>query len=111
MTTNTLTPQHILDTAADILITDGWTQGNYRDVGGCRCALGALGAAAECDPTYSRTAAFDDAERHLLETIGATNVIDWNDADDRTAPDVIAAMRKAANLATAKQAATNDAAA
>jgi hypothetical protein len=83
------------------LIAKGWTQGaNARDLQGkivdesdeaavCFCVYGAI-SRAECCDGYSGSA------RDLFADANGVYLIDaWNDAPERTKPEVLAAFQKA----------------
>jgi hypothetical protein len=101
-------PSQVLDKAADLITPDGaWTQGHgaHKADGNitgarspdatCWCLHGAV-LAASGQPFADRAEAF--VERALgMEHI--TDAYDWNDDPARTQPEVVAALRKAADLA------------
>ncbi|MGC0365060.1 hypothetical protein ABH922_003044 [Rhodococcus sp. 27YEA15] len=91
----------ILNTAADILEQDGWTQGKAVDrITGCRCAIGAINEAAGltlAGPASTESiTVWRDAVFAVRRKIGYSSVPAWNDAEGRTAIEVIAALRAAA---------------
>jgi hypothetical protein len=106
-----LLPSEVLEQAAALIEPEGaWTQGEYgRDSQGfsvpnwdprcvCRCASGAIwSAAGEQTPAYD-SAARDQAHLYLRRSLGHGITI-WNDDGRRTQPEVVAALRKAAELA------------
>lgn len=90
----------IAEDAAKILERDGWCQGTARDEAGRRCAVGAITRAyyellsEQRMDSYDCMRTFDGIERRLeLESLGR-----YNDADGRTAEQVIAKLRYAAKL-------------
>jgi len=85
-----------LRAAADVLERDGWTQEQFTDALGCHCAEGAFMYAT---PSVERWTAASAALRSYLGAV----VITWNDAPGRTAAEVIAALRAAADRAEAEQ--------
>jgi arginine/ornithine N-succinyltransferase beta subunit len=89
-----------LRAAADVLERDGWTQRNYVDRGGCRCMIGALAAATREDLRTWNTVRVD-AGRKAMRDFLHQNLASWNDAEGRTAAEVTAALREAANTAEA----------
>jgi hypothetical protein len=105
MSAETKTEQVAADlrAAADVLERGGWAQGDYVTDDGCRCAIGALvvvcgGSAGES------TVPFDDLPR-LRTLMGAVerqtgiprwDIDAWNDEPGRTAAEVIATLRAAA---------------
>lgn len=92
----------ILHQAIELLRTKGWTQGSYaRDAGGlrtdthgldatCFCALGAIKrvCGSKRDIKYVNIL-HDTIIRELVAQRLPSSVIDWNDAPDQTAPQVI----------------------
>ena len=97
-----------LRAAAEVLERGGWTQGRYyRPETGCRCAIGAIVAVLGGhdteftipDEAQPRWRAVEGAlEAHLNHFIDI-----WNDEPGRTADEVIAALRAAADAAEADQ--------
>ena len=100
-----LLPSQVLDAAADLIEPEGaWQQGSWFDtsselaLGGdyrCMCAEGAL-ILVGCE-RFSLPS--QPAHKFLLAATGAEDVPDWNDAPERTQAEVVAALRKAADLA------------
>lgn len=116
------TPDAVLTTAADYLAEpESWGTGWFITADGSRCALGAITWAvapddADGDPRYHTAsihaaellarylisernvpvAATGDDKLDVIETVG-----DWNDSPGRTAGEVIAALRAAADYAEA----------
>jgi len=100
----------ILDKAADVIERNGWYQGSYfNEVAGrapadCPvCTYGAIHIAAFGEPTpvlETEESAMGEANRAvnvLRKYLGITSVgAVWNDASDRTAEQVITALRGAA---------------
>jgi hypothetical protein len=120
-TPQTATPSTVpavLRAAADLIEPEGrWTQEvQARDASGeecgvldddavCWCIYGALWHFGI--PVYGPEA--DAVETPLIQVIGADQGIDqWNDVDGRTQAEVVAALRKAADLAEAGEATPND---
>ena len=116
---NALTVSETLRAAADLIEPKGaWTQGRYwTDADGatyndnpegalpvCWCALGALGEVGKVDPAdlnlRGRSVA-DKAYEALVDTIGNSDVVSWNDAQRRTKTQVVAAFRAAADASEA----------
>lgn len=93
-----------LRAAADVLERDGWTQRAWRD-GDRRCVAGAL-TRAVMDRTEAENSNFDRpwqaASDALALHVGEAAMI-WNDRHGRTAAEVIAALRAAADAAEADQ--------
>ncbi len=93
MSTHTEAAQK-LDAVADTL-ERGWCQ--FRDsavIDGkqCFCLDGALIAIA------GRTEAYGEAFRAITQTLGTYTIIAWNDHPARTQAEVVAVVRKAAEL-------------
>ena len=86
--------------AADLLEVDGWRQLAYGplDIGvsGCRCVFGGLAAATGVDPD-ERTSPAEMALARYLGLDVFTEVVSWNDAHERTAEEVVAALRGCAS--------------
>lgn len=105
--TEALKPSEVLERAAALIEPEGaWTRGTYSlDASGervppasreaaCWCLYGAIDrvlAGKRADPHHHP----DD---YLYRALGA-GPADFNDAPDRTQPEVVAALRKAAELA------------
>ncbi|AEV52024.1 hypothetical protein [Rhodococcus phage REQ1] len=109
----------ILREAADLIETKGWARFLFASTHGEHCALGAIREAAdgsifETDKSRAATARLaqtlrdrgveGDPERdyswlgdsaYREESENFDLVTDWNDADDRTAAEVIQALREA----------------
>jgi hypothetical protein len=106
-----------LRAAADVLERDGWTQFQFHEVSvdACKhCALGAIASAVTGDfwprveqLTQVESSRFHDARlslsNHLLSNRLPRSVTSFNDAPGRTASEVIAALRAAADVAEADQ--------
>jgi len=125
LTAVTTTPADILRSAARYLQLHGWTQGNYYATGDeltfpPACAAGAIGMAAHGtvaydlhDPDLPGHADFERAWNALDDYLFLANppadnpsgnapddelsIIGWNDRDDRTVEQVIAALTDAAD--------------
>lgn len=100
-----------LRAAADVLERDGWTQGRLGTADGPKCAVGSIYfVATDCrdmgDESYvkAETDRAEEAGRALSRQIGVPRdlVPEWNDAGNRTAAEVIAALRAAADRAEAQ---------
>lgn len=100
-----------LRAAADVLERDGWIRGSLHKLASCgggHCALGAIHVATgvvddwgeEAQTAYQRAA---DAERLLTRHLNIGPLPAWNDRPGRTADEVIAALRDAADRAEAEQ--------
>jgi hypothetical protein len=94
-----------LRAAADVLERDGWTQNAYTDQNGCHCVMGAAYVAMGCPTTEWAEGLTErvDAVRDFLGTFLGRRPHLWNDAPGRTAEEVIAALRAAADAAGADQ--------
>jgi hypothetical protein len=81
--------------AAQIVRERGWTQGRYEEEDGRMCVEGAMSLAHG----YQAPAGNCDvvADLFALRQVTLENVVDWNDAPERTAEDVIAALEAAAD--------------
>jgi len=100
-----------LRAAAEVLRRDGWTQGTYHDVDDdrvCHCAVGAieagtgywtLGGRTQLNPALRQRV--DAAWSAVTPVIGTPDIFSWNDDEDRTADEVIAALEAAADAAEA----------
>lgn len=103
MSAPAMTPQDVLNAAADLLERDGWTQGRYRD-GRALCALGAIGRA--CDAVRAERGPYMDqvylleaaAKAELNRRIRGGNsthlgISYWNDRPERTLGEVLDTLR------------------
>jgi hypothetical protein len=92
------TPQEIRDVllkAAALVEPEGaWTQGTFRD-GGARCMVGAIN---DCAGEMTN-AEYRELSLTVAEAVGCESLTMWNDAAGRTQAEVVAALRKAADLA------------
>ena len=93
----TILDPDVYDKAADIVEKHGLSKGLYRDENGCYCVAGAIMAAIDGEfPRYepavfpARWAEYTDAFRWNL---GIPSVTRWNDHPDRTAEEVVNALR------------------
>jgi hypothetical protein len=116
-TTVPTTVPEVLQRAADLIDQRGHAKGDYIDANGCLCARGAIYAAVGIEPTTdvanirhwptynrSRFALAVAAGKALESHIGTDQspldpVVRWNDAPERTAAEVSAAFRSAAEAA------------
>jgi hypothetical protein len=110
MTDTPLCVADVLERAADLIEPEGaWTQGAYaRDAKGrkfitgraegmvCFCAIGAIDHV-----TNAITPLWKDALTALQQVLPESRIGAWNDAPERTQPEVVAALRRAATLARA----------
>lgn len=93
-------PAEVLREAAQILMRDGWIQGQEQNERGEKCAVGAIVAASFDDAGIRATHLFVSwlakqgygaaSARGILIAMG------WNDAPERTAEDVILALKQCA---------------
>lgn len=117
------TPQALLARAADIIGERGWAQGDYINEAGCVCAVGAIRAAAAeqagldnfldvLDGDAVLPVGLSDAARRaellagdrLVANDDGSHVggilfgglVGWNDAEGRTADEVVTILRAAA---------------
>jgi hypothetical protein len=82
----------VLLAAADLLETEGWTQGRLHTEGrGPRCVIGALNVMQQRYPDAQVTRATEAVYGDLAQSITW-----WNDTPGRTAAEVIAELRKVA---------------
>lgn len=98
-----------LRAAADVLERDGWTQGDYVGPDRCRCIVGAVtlvlgGDDGEASVPFANASRMSAVRRFVNEQIDGYSadwfdVVDWNDDPGRTAVEVIAALRAAADTA------------
>lgn len=89
----------VLNDAADIIAANGLCKGAFgwsrRD--GKRCALGAISDAAEFAAEFAYLV--ERLAVNVLREVIGDEVGKWNDAKSRTAAEVVAALREAAQLA------------
>lgn len=106
-----------LEAAADLIEREGWTKGvssryaeDNKTVLG-RCALGALESVRKSLQAQYEVDSLDyryfamlhvHAARALKDEIGVPLIGEWNDAEGRTAEEVVATMRTAAEHHTAR---------
>lgn len=101
-----------LRAAAEVLRRDGWTQGDYVGMGGCRCLVGAVtkvlgGDDGEGSVPSDNSERLNEVRRAINVQVAGTSdywfdVIDWNDDESRTADEVIATLLAAADAAEAQ---------
>ncbi|WP_380778018.1 hypothetical protein [Sphingomonas sp. R86520] len=91
----------VLERAADLIEPEGaWIRGSFvgeRNGIECFCAMGAIDRAAGTDQDLDETVIFST----LRKVIGRQSIVSWNDSPERTQPEVVAALRRAATLARA----------
>lgn len=101
-----MTPKETLLKAADLLETKGWTQREYAlkkdgtiactyDEASCFCSIGAICAADGRRPHHDAGLAVELFRDYIAEHYGQF-VVQWNDAEDQTAENVIKALRECA---------------
>jgi hypothetical protein len=88
-----VTARQILLAAASMLERDGWCQGSSQDEKGRRCGSGAI---TDTCPPGNHGAEWVRARNAVREQIGSEDIAVWNDVHGRTADEVIAALRAAA---------------
>lgn len=88
----------ILRATKELLVTKGWVQGRFIDESGQRCLSGALNDAGDLGRRTFTWATVDmmEAREALERAIGTHSVVAWNDADERTFEEVLAALDTAA---------------
>jgi hypothetical protein len=98
---DTVTPRDALLEAARVLMEDRWCQGELHSPDGEHCVAGALGQAHY--RLRSSFGALDTACTRMRVVIrseyGTASFPRWNDAPERTAEDVILALKRAAEEA------------
>ena len=87
----------VLSGAADLLTTEGWCQGEYKNQDGELCLIGAIKAFTP--DSYARRSAAYDYVRKAIKHPDNQFLSDWNDEPRRSAGEVIAVLRKASELA------------
>jgi hypothetical protein len=93
-----MTPDEILDRAADLIDERGWCQGTYQDSAGGLCidAATAVAAMGRLDILRAiKNSSFVDATLAVVEAVDATT-FKWNDAPERTQEEVTSTMRAVA---------------
>lgn len=91
-----MTTREVLLAAAALIERDGWTQGGDGRDGCRRCMQVALGDVCDVERSKSGVRLYISARDRLWAHLGITSGAQWNDAPERTADDVIAALRAAA---------------
>ena len=104
--TTTKTPAEILNGAADLIEDSGLGKGEYFNRhSGCYCTMGALVAQAGWDgqsiPGFQLLQDVWAAAEAISAKLGDSDIVGWNDADERTTEEVVTALREAAELAAA----------
>jgi hypothetical protein len=97
------TPDEVLNTAADLLERDGWTQKRMYD-DGTRCMVGAMLCAATGIESYVRMSDFtedqlnvyQEGRQTVVELLGSFMLTGWNDTPGRTQEEVVQVLRDAA---------------
>jgi hypothetical protein len=101
-----------LRAAAEVLRRDGWRQDSYGSFAGCKCLYGAIhyvvsdgNHMTDAELSAKEEERADTVARRVMDVIdvhGWLELLDWNDAPDRTADEVIAALESAADAAEAQ---------
>jgi hypothetical protein len=94
----TKTTADVLRHAALLIEERGWCQGDAVDAHGHLCAVGALSLAMYGDPECMIPSEISNALRRSFDSRYSVPI--WNDVEGRTAAEVIAALRAAAELAS-----------
>ena len=92
----------VLNGAADLLLEDGWVQGDYRGPNGEHCMVDAIGAAIRTSapgrpPWFSPK--YAEATLAVRVVVGSSLLAAWQDQPGRTQAEVVAALRAAAEQA------------
>lgn len=105
----------VLDRAAGLAAReDGWCQHRFGPMDDGRayrglpnpnanCLAGCLGRAAHLCGLTRTGLEFDQAHKALRSVIKMNSIATWNDEEGRTQAEVVAALRKAADLARAQE--------
>ena len=88
-----MSPDEILDRAADYIMQHGFAKGAFGLYGESSCALGALGHASW---GYDYQEAYETLREHVQDISGESSVMYWNDLPERTEQEVIDAFRTTA---------------
>jgi hypothetical protein len=88
----------ILARAADLIESEGWTQGESVDRMGRMCALGAIGASRNTLDFNSPVDLFWATRRakQMLRRALTVSIAEWNDTLGRTKEEVVAKLREVA---------------
>jgi hypothetical protein len=86
----------ILQRARQILINDGWCQGDMYNHKGAHCALGAISAVDANVPSNWEISP-------LSYVTPGSSIAGWNDEIDRTLEDVLKAFDEATSLAMSEE--------
>lgn len=102
----------VLMRAADLIEPEGaWCQGEpAEDADGCAvgaldpsairwCAAGALARFSSNPDGTNGNKFYHRVRRELINVLGTSTIVHWNDAPERTQAEVVAALRSAAALA------------
>lgn len=93
-----MTPEEICLKAAEIIERNGWNQGSFVSDDGSVCIAGAA-RMASWGSVYTKNdrnlAAYFEARRLIREVIQEPDVVEWNDAPQRSKEDVILALKQA----------------
>ena len=86
----------VLNGAADLILRDGWCQGDYVGPNGERCVEWALADAIGRQGEWWTSPLYVEACVALRPFIGMHSRAGWNDQPGRTKAEVVAALRAAA---------------
>lgn len=87
--------QKTLLEAAEIIKKNGHRKGAAGSMGTARCVVGAICEAGFHAGGRSQSV-IDEACNRVQQLVVPTNIVDWNDAPERTADEVIKALQEAA---------------
>ena len=95
-----MTPDQVLDRAADLLERDGWQRWDTGpldvNVGGPRCAMGAIRATVRADLGYAGSGLDSEAMKALGVEVGTYWIGDWNDTVAKDKRQVVRTLRRTA---------------
>lgn len=102
-----MTPDQVLDRAADAIDKYGHAKKSLRNGDGALCAMGAMNWVLYGDANWIRGPAHESdlpAYMTLMAAVGP--VVDWNNAPDRTHDEITSTMRAVAAIMRAKSSTT-----
>ncbi len=82
--------------AAELIRTRGHCKGDYTDASGALCLVGAIRVVTGCGLAYESAASGECIALTLRVAQTIPDVLDFNDAPERTAEEVISALESAA---------------
>jgi hypothetical protein len=94
-----VTTSEVLREAAAVLMRQGWVQESYGSMSGPVCLVSGLAAAGKCEWLTSLEGPAEEAAQALRRWLGGEGdsfLEQWNDAPERTAEDVILALKQCA---------------